>query len=275
VKWTYTTGRTIYSSTALGADGTVYFQTINTNGLYAVKNGVLKWSLDIGGQSSPAIGRDGTIYAGGGPWLSAVKPNGDINWTFTAGNDLYSSPALGRDGTIYVGCYDGRLYAVKRDGTLKWSRSLSGSSANLWSSPAIGPDGTIYLGSASDNRLYAVNPDGTIKWSYLTGGQIWSSPAVGGSGVIYVGSGDGKLHAVNPTDGSQRWTYSTGYTESSPVIGPDGVVYIGSGSTLYAIYTDCGGPAASSWPMFHRDARRTGRIPLSLSDRLMLLLLGN
>ena len=242
-------------------------------GLCAVKNGSLKWSAHAGESASPAIGPDGIIYSGGGPWLNAVKPNGDIKWTFTAGSSIYSSPALGRDGTVYVGCYDGNLYAVNRDGTFKWSRSLSGASAIIWSSPAIGPDGTIYIGSGTDNRLYAVNADGTIKWSYLTGGQIWSSPAVGANGVIYVGSDDGKLHAVNPADGSQRWVYSTGGdVTSSPVIGPDGVVYVGGGATLYAIYTDCGGPAGSSWPMFHRDSRHTGRIPITLSGLLLLML---
>jgi outer membrane protein assembly factor BamB len=280
VKWTYPTGKWIESSTALGADGTVYFGSMNPPGLYAVKNGSLRWFLpNVGDQSSPAIGPDGTIYSGEGHTLYAIDPQGagSIKWSYLTGGSIYGSPALGRDGTIYVGSYDGKLHAVNRDGSVKFARFLVPDTAGaINSSPAIGPDGTIYIGSVADKRLYAVNPDGTgtIKWSYLTGGPILSSPAVGASGVIYVGSEDYKLHAVN-ADGSPRWTYTTEglNVHSPPVIGPDGVVYFGSDDGyLYAIYTDCGGPANSSWPMFRRDRRHTGRIPLTLSGLLLLML---
>lgn len=278
LQWSYATGGNVGSSPAVGADGTVYFGADNGN-LYAVKNGALLWSIPHGSnECSPAIGANGTIYAGDAAagYFNAVNPDGSIKWSYfplTAS----SSPAIARDGTIYVGSYNSALYALKADGTLKWLRLLT-SGAYIYSSPAIGPDGTIYVGS-NDQRLYAVNPDGTIKWSYLTGGQIWSSPAVGASGVIYVGSGDGNLHAVNPADGSKRWTYPIGSgafaSYPSPVIGPDGVVYVTSwDQNLYAIYTDCGGPASSSWPMFHRDARRTGRFPLTLTGFLVLMLGG-
>lgn len=277
LKWSYSTGSDVRSSPAVGADGTAYFGADNGN-LYAVKNGALLWSIPHGSnECSPVIGANGTIYAGDAAagYFNAVNPDGSIKWSYfplTAS----SSPAIARDGTIYVGSYNSALYALNADGTFKWLRTLSDGNY-IYSSPGIGPDGTIYAGS-NDQRLYAVNPDGTIKWSYLTGGQIWSSPAVGASGVIYVGSGDGNLHAVND-NGSRRWVYPIGAgayaSYPSPVIGLDGVVYVTSwDQNLYAIYTDCGGPASSSWPMFRRDARRTGRLPTTLSGLLMLLLGG-
>jgi outer membrane protein assembly factor BamB len=60
---------------------------------------------------------------------------------------------IGADGTIYVGSDDNKLYAIRADGTLKWSYT-TGSAVR--SSPAIGADGTIYVGSF-DNKLYALS----------------------------------------------------------------------------------------------------------------------
>ena len=68
--------------------------------------------------SSPAIGADGTVYVGSSDnKLYAISPpasgtTGVLKWSFTAGNDVSSSPAIGADGTVYVGSYDGRLYAI-------------------------------------------------------------------------------------------------------------------------------------------------------------------
>src|SRR5260370_1293438 len=94
---------------------------------------------------------------------------------------------VGREGAIYVGCWDGDLYAVNRDGALKWKFAISWWGAQ--SSPAVGPDGTIYVGSES-SVLYAVNPDGSKKWKFTTGAwsKVQGSPAVSKDGTVYFGS---------------------------------------------------------------------------------------
>ncbi len=62
--------------------------------------------------SSPAIGSDGTIYVGSDDHnLYAINPNGTQKWAFKTGGNVPSSPAIGSDGTIYVGSGDGFLYA--------------------------------------------------------------------------------------------------------------------------------------------------------------------
>ncbi len=175
-----------------------------------------------------------------------------LKWSFTTGGAVCSSPAIGADGSIYVGSDDGRLYAIKSDGTLKWGPYII--FYEFSSSPAIGADGTIYVGSW-DNKLYAVNPDGTLKWSYTTDGPVESSPAIGADGTIYVGSNDDRLYAIN-SSGNLTWRYITnGDVHCSPAIGADGTIYVGSnGYKLYAInpegtlnwsYTT-GGPVKSS-----------------------------
>ena len=75
LKWKYATGSAIYSSPALGADGTIYVGSVDDN-------------------------------------LYALTPSGSLKWKYTTGSMIDSSPALGADGTIYVGSWDDNLYAL-------------------------------------------------------------------------------------------------------------------------------------------------------------------
>ncbi|MEO0226265.1 MAG: PQQ-binding-like beta-propeller repeat protein [candidate division WOR-3 bacterium] len=187
-------------------------------------------------KSSPAIGRDGTIYFGSDDsYLYAVQVNGILKWRFPTGGYIISSPAIAGDGTIYFGSYDRYVYALNPDGSLKWRFPTGGI---IFSSPALDQNGTIYIGS-TDSYLYALNPDGSLRWRYRTGDGIYSSPAIGLDGTIYFGSYDYYLYALNP-DGSLQWRYPTGYyVVSSPAIGADGTVYVGSHDTyLYALNPD-------------------------------------
>jgi len=64
-----------------------------------------KWTFVTGGYvgSSPAIGADGTIYIGSRDTnVYAINPDGSKKWEFATGGDVKSSPAIGADGTIYV-----------------------------------------------------------------------------------------------------------------------------------------------------------------------------
>ncbi|MCD6220092.1 PQQ-binding-like beta-propeller repeat protein, partial [Candidatus Calescamantes bacterium] len=261
LKWKYTTGNNVFSSPAIGSDGTIYVGSLDGN-LYAINpDGTLKWKYKTGGciLSPPAIDSVGTIYVGSSDRnLYAINPDGKLKWKFKTGGFLPQSfPAIGSDGTIYVGSNDVRsfysnIYAINPDGTLKWKYTTGG-----WvSSPAIGSDGTIYVGS-EDGNLYAINPDGTLKWKIKKVLAYFSSPAIGSDGTIYVGTfGDfnlfdainpdgtlkwnGNLYAINP-DGTLKWKYKTGaiWLQSSPAIGSDGTIYVGSlDGNLYAINPD-------------------------------------
>ncbi|MGH7778409.1 MAG: PQQ-binding-like beta-propeller repeat protein [Candidatus Binataceae bacterium] len=70
----------------------------------------------IGVYSSPAIGADGTIFVGTeNDSLYALTDNGASateKWAFPTGSSVLSSPAIGPDGTIYFGSGDDNLYAV-------------------------------------------------------------------------------------------------------------------------------------------------------------------
>ncbi len=199
-------------------------------------DGTVKWNFSTGWDinSSPAIGKNHTIYIGGDENLYALYPNGTEKWSAsTGGNIISSSPAVSSTGIIYVGSFDHHLYAFYPNGTEKWSFNAGHS---VYSSPAIGSNGTIYFGSG-DEQLYALDPNGTEKWSFQTEGFINSSPAIGKNGTIYIGSWDNNLYAIHP-NGTEKWRFSTGSeVHSSPSIASDGTIYVGSeDNKTYAVY---------------------------------------
>ena len=196
---------------------------------------VAKWRFETAGDidTSPAIGADGTVYAGSEDGnLYAIDPGtGDEIWRFPAGVEIISSPAIGADDTIYFGAQNS-LYAVKPNGALKWSFDVGD---YVFSSPAVSADGrSIYVGS-SDGNLYAINATGTMKWQFQTDYKITSSPAIGHDGieeVVYVGSQDRHVYAVAADNGVLKWRFATNVeVYGSPAIGTDGRVYIGECET--------------------------------------------
>jgi outer membrane protein assembly factor BamB len=197
------------------------------------------WRLAVShfdGESSPAIGADGTIYqATFDGKLMAITPSVETRWTFKIGHEIKSSPAIADDGTIYFGARDRKFYAVTPDGKLKWTFATG---AWVDSSPAIGADGTAYFGSW-DKKFYALKPDGSLKWIFATGNIVVSSPAIAADGTIYFGSHDRKFYALKP-DGTLRWTFPTGGPiTSSPAIAADGTVYFTStDGNLYSLNPD-------------------------------------
>jgi len=93
----------------------------------------LKWSYQTGSAiySSPAIGSDGTVYIGS--WdhkLYAINSDGSLKWSYLMGDNISSSPAIGSDGTVYMGSVDKKLYAFQdldeKDPTVTLSSTLSG-----------------------------------------------------------------------------------------------------------------------------------------------------
>gem|GEM_PF-6234611 len=226
--------------------------------------GTIIWATDKFGCGAPAIGSNGTIYAGSNETfpgtsnrkLYAFSPNGSVQWTYPIEGDAYNvSPAIARDGTIYMGSVFGKkFYAINPDGTTKWvyeAEAWKNNAGWTWSSPALGSDGTIYFGSREkgatrdweNGKLYAINPDNTVKWETVVGTPS-TTPAIALDGTIYTGTGGGYLYAVNP-DGSVKWIFEPGYKhwlESHPAIGMDGTIYLGmrdyTGYGLFAISPD-------------------------------------
>lgn len=239
VAWSFNTGNGVFSSPAIGPDGTIYFGARDEK-LYAVSaDGDLVWSADIGNvtETSPAIFGDVVYISTQGGVLHAFDAlAGTSLWSVPLGLCACQSLAVGADGTIYVGAIgtvaspEEGLRAVDSDGTPLWSAGGD----TIVSSPAVATDGTIYVGSF-DHNLYALNANGTEKWAFTAAGNILSAPTIDADGVVYVGDRSNAITAINP-DGMLRWTLTTGGdVDSSPAIGADGTLYVTSmDGKLYA-----------------------------------------
>jgi outer membrane protein assembly factor BamB len=266
-------GSSWHSTPAIGRDGTVYVgfstnsSTPDAQGtLYALQapnagiDPAVLWSVDLGPgrqTSSPTIGPDGTIYAMGGMGrLSAISPDGQVQWTVQTGPTLKSSPALGQDGTVYVASMNGKVYAVappsdgsSEHGSVKWtfrfaefpgkgppvvshSPPAGADGFGTGASPTIGPDGTIYIG-ANNSNFYAISPEGQLEWMFEAQREIagiWSTAALSADNMtLYFGANKGGIYAVDRIDGSLRWQYPiVGSIYSSPALDASQVLYTAS-----------------------------------------------
>ncbi|MEI6634224.1 MAG: PQQ-binding-like beta-propeller repeat protein [Chlamydiota bacterium] len=205
-------------------------------------NPMLVWSYVTGFdvRSSPAIGSDGSVYAGSRDnRLYVLDSGGILEWSYNTGFNIYdSSPALGADGRIYVGAMHpsggSPLCVFTSVGTVAWSYFTG---EMIMSSPVIGTEGGISF-SSHDNTLYALYSSGSLFWSYRCGSD-YSSPALALNGVRYVGSGDNRAYAIS-NDGTLKWSYLTGGpVASSPTVTSGWRCYVGSyDGRFYALGPD-------------------------------------
>jgi outer membrane protein assembly factor BamB len=239
-RWVFRTQGRIYADAAVSRDGAAVYVASHDGRLYAVdRDGREAWSYDAKGKiwTSPAVGRDGTIYIGSdADRLVAVDPYGAERWVFSteqpakkgdkpeAGRyDVDSSPLLLPDGSVVFGCHT-NLFALRPlSGGLRWMFEAGVGRAKIFTSPAMGHDGTIYFGTQG-NFFFALSQSASVLWNRKTGDDNDSTAAVGDDGTVYFGSDDGFLRAVAP-GGGPRWETDLGRPVRAPVsVGHDGTV---------------------------------------------------
>ncbi|MCP4980954.1 MAG: PQQ-binding-like beta-propeller repeat protein, partial [Gammaproteobacteria bacterium] len=182
---------------------------------------------------------------------------GQLLWTFGMGDGCCGpttshaeySAAYSPDGDIYVASANGKLHALRLNGSLNWSYDTGD---DIESSPVLGVDGTVYV-ITRNHYLHAVKPDGSQKWvpyylgavgQYVTNRADSSSPAVAEDGTVYALNAQTELVAID-SEGIVKWGYPLGsaYANNSPVIAKDGTIYIigryyGSVGAIYALNPD-------------------------------------
>ena len=291
-------------SSAIGEDGTIYIGGYSSSAddtndfLYAINpDGTIKWEYEFDDWSSgrlgtPVISSDGTIYIESVFGFYALNPDGTFKWNSYI-ECRRSNPAIGKDGMVYVSWYDA-LIAYNPDGTVKWSNSYYDSlNHSIIGPPVIGNDENIYFTSnkyTTDYNLiagylYALNPDGTTKWKSMIDASLNYSPTVGLDGTIYVAGSNYNsepqnhgLYAFN-ANGTQKWNFiiddpHSNVLSTAPIINSDGTLYFSIDNSIYAIATDNGGLARSSWPCFQGNALNTGTINPT-TDVISLELISN
>lgn len=222
-------------------------------------NQVWPYLADSYVRTSPAMSTDGMMLIGSlGLGLAGVCPNGAPKFGIATGA-AESSPAVGRDtdhrddGTFFIGNNDRNLRAIRRDGVIRWSFSMS---APILSSPVVD------LSPARDRTVavYVVDVSGLVSkvdgsgrpirdFAFERGsiGRTESSPALAPhptAGLrLYLGSDDGNLYAIDAMSGAVVWNFQTGgVVRSSPAVvlsgvsDADPIVIIGSfDGTLYYV----------------------------------------
>ena len=214
--------------------------------MHAHTTGGALWSFQTGKGifSSPVVGADGTIYVGSADeTFYALNPDGTLLWKQVCGQLVDSAALLDDKGRVYFGSGDGQLRALDaKTGASVWSMPADDPSVNSayinWfeGNVGIGLDGTLY--APNDNYfIYAVDRDtGAPKWKFKMPDQTWSLPAVDtmNEGSLYVGNNNMVALLGHNTfniapDGGQLWSASSpGTVAASPMLTVDGRMIVGA-----------------------------------------------
>lgn len=212
LKWKFKTRDGIISTPVVDKNGIIYCGGYDFQMRAFYPSGKQKWNVTstkgtIFGRyyADAAFNADQTVmYIGtyDGIIHAFNVDNGKELWRFNVplpggpvSAAIQSTAAVGSDGTIYVGTHDKNLYALNKDGTLKWKFT-----AGYWfeyNAPKIGPDGNIYV-SNDDRFLYVLSPSGALKWAYEFKAAVSFPVLFGKGGVVYVPTNDMSLVALLP-----------------------------------------------------------------------------
>ncbi len=267
-KWRFAAGGNVNLTTnAIGSDGTIYIGS-SSDKVFAVNpDGTEKWNYVVDGDILSLALTGNMLYFthNGSRKLISLDVSGSTpiqNWAFTHGAFTAGSMAIDDDNTVYfqgdLGGGSGKIWAIKSDGTEKWSFSLSGSASR--GGVVLAQDGTLYAATkeATDHFRAINSVDGSLKWTFTTGGKLSSAPVVDSDGNVYIGSEDDTFYVLD-SSGNVKFEFPTGGNIWSPAtIGPNGIVYFGSyDKNLYAMKFTAKGLDTGAWPKTGKDLKNT------------------
>ena len=261
--WVFETGKGIFSSPVVAADGTIYVGSADRN-FYAISpDGSERWRATTGEiiDSAALLDDQGRVYVGSGDgFLYAFDAaTGEEIWRFGAEsaeetgafiNWFEGNVAITWNGTLVVPNDNFRIYGVARDtGEQTWSLTMPD---QTWSSPALrNPDDALFIGN---NNVLGVNTfsftsAGRLRWETGTIGTVSASPLLTTSEMV-LGSFDGYLRAYDPDTGRQLWSVPTrDHIYASAALLSDGAIILPSADgTVYAVEP---GSGAIRWAYDH------------------------
>lgn len=197
------------------------------------------WSFPLGGPGTlgaPVIGDDGTIYIvgeypgeplGGGlrnAGILAISQSGSLKWFFSTPTDIGialadnygESVTIGPDGTIYYAGWDSTLYALNKDGKVKWKYNkirhlfTEGSGFPSLASPVIDENGFIYT---ANDTVFCFTSKGKIRWKFHNDEFIGSCTQISlGKNRIYCGFYEHGILALDYS-GNKQWFYPVNFED--------------------------------------------------------------
>ena len=141
---------------------------------------------------------------------------GNIKRKFKTNGPIHTSAAIAPDGTIVFSSYDGLVYFLNPNGTLKLTWQPKVDHFAIYTAPAITPDGIIVIGS-SDNNIYFLTPRGKLKTSFKAKDRITHPPLVLSDKTIVAASDDGSVYSFSPY-GSFKNQFKVPGLISSPLL---------------------------------------------------------
>ena len=199
---------------------------------------------------SPLIGSDGVIYTSSpmAKKVIAVNRDGTMKWEYTGIETYQTGINIGLDGTLYIIGVEGQqfvLFALSKEGNLKWQFGPDNFSGGWYAGMSFSPDGnTLYMPSfnPSTSTIVAFDVVGkSIKWEFgNTQLGPFAAPVVDFYGNVYIISSEDDnnvyLYCVLP-EGSIKWKYKIGIVRLRNeflAIDKLGNLYCGQ-DTLYSI----------------------------------------
>ncbi|NHJ85809.1 MAG: PQQ-like beta-propeller repeat protein [Asgard group archaeon] len=260
--WSFQTGKGIFSSPVIDAEGTVYLGSADQIFYALYKNCTVKWTIETDEiiDSSALLDDEGRVIFGSGDThvYCVDKDTGAILWKFKAHtveeaeeefglelnnvNWFEGNIAMLPDGTILAPNDNQILYALNR--TTGERQQVYFGNEMIWSLPAVNP---------ITNRLFFGTTNFALKtlfcYDSLTSKKLWTTGGLGSiaasplltstkiNGAVIVGSYDGILRAYTQRNGKLLWKVGMyDHIYSSPGQLSDGtIIQPSADGTVYAI----------------------------------------
>jgi len=198
-----------------------------THTLYALNKDTGQEAWKFEGASGKWIGSPlfsgDTLYAPNADRsLYALDKQGKLKWSFKTKEPIWSQPASS-NGTIFQPSMDHYLYAIDADsGKQIWATDCGGA---INSSPAYHEDGKVLIGTLAGDLLALDEETGSVIWRTALNGGVWSKPVLK-EDKAYVGDYSGTINAIDIATGEILWQVDIGgIVTGSGALTPDGLVF--------------------------------------------------
>ena len=204
VKWSYTLDQEVISTPAVDDEENVYVQSFYggiMQGIFCINSGTQRWFLPTGGGTGSAVVvNDGIVIGGSSGTLYAVSKDGSIKWTKEIGRSLETTPAVGFSGRIYVGSEEGNVYAIDTLGKVLWIKEIG---EKIITPPLVDRKENIFIGT-DEGRVISFDKDGNILWQNTPGYRIDLPMAMDSEGSIYLVDADTTILISIPGTGIEE-----------------------------------------------------------------------
>lgn len=261
IPWSYRTGKGIFSSPVVDADGNCYIGSADTVFYCFAPDGAVKWSVKTGEiiDSSALLDDQGHVYFGSGDAnvYCLDRETGEILWKSPAqttdeveaqyGIETYNvnwfegNIGMLPDGTLLAPNDNYLVYALDRASGARKSAYLA--NEMVWSLPSVNAEtGRLFFASCNQilQNVFSFEESGKRLWTTGSFGTVAATTLLTNTaqnGAVIVGGFDGFVRAFAQDSGKLLWKFGTkDHIYASPAQLRDGTIIQGStDGTLYAI----------------------------------------